>query len=107
MLEASPHYLPHGHFPGSLCRFRGGGDEHHGGAGDGRHQAQGKKGIADHRSDGCQQEDRERRLIDVAPGQVVGTGEVVELVAEDLIAAPKVDGQVERQLESDEGKNYG
>ena len=48
-------------------------------------------------------EDGERRVVHVAGGQVVGAGEVVELVAE--VSVPRAGGEVQRELRAGEKRD--
>ena len=61
------------------------GEEHHGGAGEGRGQTDAGEPIAEESADDSSDEGDERGLIDVAPGEVLAAGEVIELVDEEAV----------------------
>jgi hypothetical protein len=67
--------------------------------GDRGQQSQGKHRVAKERADGPEQKDRQRRLIDVAKGQMIGAGQIVELVAEIAVAlrGQQMDEQLRRR----------
>mgnify|MGYP006199430323 CR=1 FL=1 len=72
-------------------------DEQDGGAPrDRRQQAHGEQRIAHEAGRQGEQGDRQRRMIDEAPGQAAGRRQVVQLVAEDAVA--RIGRQVQRQL---------
>jgi len=51
-----------------------------------RQQADGEDAVTEQRAHAGEHGDRQRRLVDVAPGKMVGAGEVVELVAKEPVA---------------------
>ncbi len=57
-------------------------------AGDRRKQAEREERLAEQGSLRRQQDDRERRVIDVAEGESLAASDVVELVPEEPIASP-------------------
>ncbi len=82
-----------------------------------RHQAQHEQRIAEHRAQQAQEQDRQGRVVDIAPGQMVAAGDVVELVAEHAEAAgeqgreldghdPQRDPEARRQRRHESGKLF-
>jgi hypothetical protein len=80
-------------------------DEHGARSGQGRQPAQREERVAEERAVQRQQHDRERRLIHVAPGEVVAAGDVVQLVAE--VAEAHHGQRVQHELERGEDERHG
>src|SRR4030095_2851586 len=66
------------------------------GPGEGGEKANRRQRVAEGSPRQPQERDRQRRLVDVAEREVVGAGDVVELVAKDAVAV--AGGEVEDEL---------
>ena len=77
------------------------GEEHGRRSRERRHDAQGDERVAEGRPHHRQDRDRERRMLHVAPVEVLGAGQVVELVAEVPVARDR--GELEEELPEGDG----
>ena len=82
------------------------GEKDEGGAPERGKQPDGEQRIAEDGPDELEDEDRKRRMVDVAEGEMVAAGDVVELVPEPAEPVDRGQGQAEIQRGQDSGRKH-